>query len=523
MVEDRAIFMKTIGKYQVLEEIGSSAAAKLYRVRDRFRTREVALKVYDTSLIADLEAQDRFRRELGACTELRHPHIAPILDAGEAGGEIFVVTELLNGVDLQRHFRQHRVLPLETKLEVIARVCDALSIAHRAGIAHGNIRPSNVWIGAGEDVRVLDFGSGRWIATALISGARLPRLSVHYFAPEQVLGDFFDARSDVYSVGMVAYHLLADRYPFDVAEGVLPREIVNSDPPLLGTMGAWIPGELEQFVARALRKDPAERVQTVHEFANGLRRIAEQMSKPLAAVVEAPRPTMTLTSVPKEPPVAQPVAPAAMEQVLAQPVVAQVIAQQPTVQQVQQSVAPPAVVPATPQPAAEPAAAEAGPPSMPPMTIPPLLVTRPQPAKPPSRPKHSRKRTLTYIAGGLIAIGLSGAFLIRNGVHGSPAQPSVTPLEDTKVAEKPAATPPVQQQPAPVPVVQASTQATPVAAQTPDEKAKLDLVKSLWESGQYTPALRLVDEVLAANAASADGRSWRRKIRAAQQAEAELK
>jgi len=506
MVEDRAIFMKTIGKYQVLEEIGSSAAAKLYRVRDRFRSREAALNVYDASLVADLDAQDRFRRELGACTDLRHPHIAPILDAGEAGGEIFVVSELLNGIDLQQHLRQRRVLPLETKLELIARVCDALSAAHRAGIAHGNIRPSNLWIGAGDDIRILDFGSGRWIATALTSGARLPRLSVHYFAPEQILGDFFDARSDVFSVAMVAYQLLADRYPFDVPEGILPREIVNSDPELLGKVGAWIPGDLEQLVARALHKDPAERVQTVHEFAVCLRRIVEQMSaKPVAvAAAEPQRPAMTLTSVPKEPTVAQPV----VAQAIPQPApVQQPAAQQP---------------PATPQPAVEqPAASQpASPQSMPPLTVPPLLHTRPHPAKPPSRPKHSRKRALTFLGAGILAIGLSGAFLIRNGVVASPAQPPAAPVTETKAAEKPAPLTPARVET--IPVVAAAAQAPP-APPSPDEKAKLDLVKSLWESGQYTPALRLVDEVLAANAASVDGRAWRRKIRAAQQAEADLK
>jgi eukaryotic-like serine/threonine-protein kinase len=327
---------------------------------------------------------------------------------------------------------------------------------------------------------------------------RASRLSVHYFAPEQILGDFFDARSDVFSVAMVAYQLLADRYPFDVPDGILPREIVNSDPELLGKVGAWIPGDLEQLVARALRRDPAERVQTVHEFAVGLRRIAEQMSaKPVAvAAAEPQRPAMTLTSVPKEPPVAQPVVPAAV----ALPALARSVAEQPAVEQ------PAASQPASPQ-------------SMPPLTVPPLLHTRPQPAKPPSRPKHSRKRAVTFIAAGLITIGLSGAFLIRNGVVASPAQPPAAPVTETKV-EKPA--PPT---PAPVetiPVVAAATQA-PATPQAPDEKAKLDLVKSLWESGQYTPALRLVDEVLAANAASVDGRAWRRKIRAAQQAEADLK
>lgn len=157
---------------------------------------------------------------------------------------------------------------------------------------------------------------------------------------------------------------------------------------------------------------------------------------------------------------------------------------------------------------------------MPPLTVPPLLHTRPQPAKPPSRPKHSRKRAVTFIAAGLITIGLSGAFLIRNGVVASPAPPPAAPVTETKAVEKPAPPAPAPVETIPVVATAAQTPATP---QSPDEKAKLDLVKSLWESGQYTPALRLVDEVLAANATSADGRAWRRKIRAAQQAEADLK
>jgi len=282
--------MKAIGKYQVLQEIGSSAAAKLFRARDKFRNWEVALKVYDTALTPqaeadELKAKDQFCHELGACADLSHLHLATILDVGESDGVFYVATELLTGVDLAGHFQQRRAKPLTAKLEWIAQVCDALSVVHHGGIAHGNLKPSNLFLAAGEDIRILDLGTGRWITSILAAGGRLPGLGVQHFAPEQILGEYFDARSDIFSVGVILYQLLTDKYPFPGVDAVVPREIVHTDPKPLRQLDPQFPEELEQLLIRALHKDPQQRVQTVGEFATRLRRIANPV---VAASVPLP-------------------------------------------------------------------------------------------------------------------------------------------------------------------------------------------------------------------------------------------
>ncbi|HEV2688225.1 MAG TPA: protein kinase, partial [Bryobacteraceae bacterium] len=329
-----------------------------------------------------------------------------------------------------------------TKLEYMAHVCDALATAHRSGIAHGNIKPSNLFLVAGEDLRILDFGTGRWVASILGAGGRLPNLDAHHLAPEQILGDFFDARSDVFSVALILYQLLTDKYPFPVPDAVVPREIVHTEPAPLRQLDPQIPEALEQLVASALHKDPQQRLQTAGAFAAALR-----------AIAAPPRPA----SIPM-------------------PV---------------QQLAPPAPPPAS----------------------------TPQPAKPRAKkPGSTRKRVLTYIVAGVLALGITGTLLLRKGVDASPAPAAAAP----SVPAKPEAEQAVQSKPAETPTRPVAP--TPIVSPpSPEEQAQLSSVKSLWESGQYEQAMTLVNQVLAKNANSSGAKSWRRKIRAAQDAEAAIK
>lgn len=446
--------MKAIGKYRVLGEWGSSAAGKLYRARDAFRNREVALKVYDASAAPSPESKDQFCRELGACADLRHPHIAGIVDVGETDGAIYVATELLAGADLRRHFQDHRILPLNTKLELMAQVCDGVALAHHRGIAHGNLKPRNLLLAAAGDIRILDFGSGRWIANILSAGGKLPSLSVNHFAPEQILGEFFDTRADIFSIGLILYQLLVDKYPFPVPDAVVPREIVHAAPDPLRNSDPQIPEVLEQLVARALHKDPQQRLRTADQFAEALRAIAHQ---------EAPKPVTTVANLEL---------PAAIPELVQQP-------------------APPA-----PPPLAKPAT---------------------------SKRTSLRKRVLTYTAAAVLALGITGTFLARKGVDASPTlAPASAPVTQPQAVEAPAKPAPPAAEPAPVAVVNP----IPVAAANSlpsEEQVQLRFVKSLWESGNYTPAMKIVNEVLAKNPDSAAARSWKKKIRDAQVAEAEIK
>jgi serine/threonine-protein kinase len=182
----------------------------------------------------------------------------------------------------------------------MAQVCDGLAAAHSKGIAHGNIKPSNIFM-AGADAQVLDFGTGRWLCLILTAGARPENLFPNYFAPEQILGEPFDARSDVFSTALVLHEWLTGKYPFQVQSGLIPREIVHTELESLRKVAPEVPEALDQLIAGALKKNRERRVQTAAEFASGLRRI---MAPPVL-VVETPLPVPTVVVAAPSPAVVQ--------------------------------------------------------------------------------------------------------------------------------------------------------------------------------------------------------------------------
>ena len=264
--------MKTFGKYQLLEEIGSGPAGTTYRARDTFRDSELALKVLRS---APPTLKQQFCRELAACAELQHPHIARVHDLGEVDGAIYIATELLAGTDLRRCLQEGAAWPLVQKLKFVAQICDGLAFAHRNRITHGNIKPSNIFITGNREARILDFGIARWLsfATADAGPAPLP----NYLSPEQILEQPFDGRSDLFSVAILLYEFVAGLYPFQVPDGLIPREIVHAEPQPLRKLDPQIPEGLERLLVRALEKDPQRRLQSADEFAVSLYAIARQL------------------------------------------------------------------------------------------------------------------------------------------------------------------------------------------------------------------------------------------------------
>ena len=199
--------MKSIGKYQVIEELGGSAIGKTYRVRDAFRNREFAVKILAVVPNLSAEAKEQFCGHLAACAELTHRHIAKINDLGEVAEGIFVATEWRPGMDLQRFMQENRELPLGQKLAVIAQVAEGLAFVHSRGIAHGNLKPSNIFVDAARDVSILDFGIAKWLGALLDAGSRPEGLVANYLAPEQVLGKPFDPRTDIFALGADAVRI----------------------------------------------------------------------------------------------------------------------------------------------------------------------------------------------------------------------------------------------------------------------------------------------------------------------------
>jgi serine/threonine-protein kinase len=297
-----AVEMKSIGKYQVVEQLGTSAAGTAYKVRDSFRNREFALKLLQSVPGLTAAAKEKFCASLAACADLSHRHIVKVQDLGEVEEGLFIVSELRTGIDLRRFMDENRELPLVQKLALVAQVAEGLAFAHSREIAHGNLKPSNVFVDAARDITLLDFGIAKWLGAMLEAGSRPENLAVNYLAPEQILGKPFDARSDIFALGLMLYEFASGKYPFSAAPGLIPREIVHTEAEPLRKLDPQIPVELEQLVQRALHKDPEQRLQNAEEFAAGMYLAAQELRRRATAeapteVAPAPRPIVDMPVV----------------------------------------------------------------------------------------------------------------------------------------------------------------------------------------------------------------------------------
>jgi serine/threonine protein kinase len=550
--------MKSIGKYQVIEELGGSATGKTYRARDAFRNREFAVKILQVVPGISAQAKEQFCGHLASCAELTHRHIAKVHDLGEVDEGIFVATEWRSGTDLRQFMQENRDLQLGQKLAVIAQVAEGLAFAHSRGIAHGNLKPGNIFVDGARDVSILNFGSAKWLGILLDAGCRPDGLVANYLAPEQVLGKPFDARSDIFALGLMLYEFASGKYPFSADAGLIPREIVHSAPEPLRKLDEQIPEELEQLVARALDKNPEQRLQTAEEFASGLYLAAQQLRRIASAAVAAAPPAVEHAAVdsnihqhPSELVAAPEIPPSAPAAVL-EPPSATVAVPEPPVRERPQDAQPqsrpwtsrsyanapitkefPSLRPAeAPGDTELPKPAVAPPPQVPsaaPAFQPPksfLKTSEPLPVIAVVQPKTGKmkKRLLIAAVGLILAAGIVSSLVSRQNLRASQNKThAITAVEPIV----PVAKPPTPSA-APLPVTQGPKpgESGPNDLGNPEFSAKQTLngpVRSLWESGRYAQALALVNQVLANDPTSDDARSWKNKIREAQAAEAALK
>jgi serine/threonine protein kinase len=554
--------LKTIGKYQLLDEIGTSAAGTTYRARDAFRNRELAVKVIRDVSPLSVALKDRLYAALAACSELSHRHIRKVHDLGEVDSQVYIAGDLLAGVDLAG-FLDGQAVSTAQKLSLIAQVCEALAFAHGKGIAHGNLKPGNIFVADGRDASVLDFGIGTWQASMLAADVRLEGLLPNYLAPEQVLGEPFDDRSDLFSLALILHEALTGKYPFQVQAGLIPRELVHSDPEPLRKLDPQMPEELEQLLVNALKKDPKQRLQTADEFAASLYIIARRFRRdhtaaavpeavtPAFAPAERERVSPSESSRPdnsraekradaQKLPVTQetalqpwtarsyaaqsqsrepiPATPAREEPIRAQP-------SPPVPHQAAAAVDQPAAVPspAVPSPATTPIPRAPAPPLAPPAGA--RLEARPSPmprrfqrTAPPGMTRKLRTRILTAAAGAVIAIWLVGSFVSRQSLHATQSKGRVE-----GVAPKSSESQAPRAESRTAPELEPLKPVEPAKKERTPEQILRFRVKPLWEAGKYSEAMQEVDDALAADPASAEARAWKKRIRAAQDAEAAVK
>jgi serine/threonine-protein kinase len=264
--------------YVIERELGHGAMATVYLAHDVKLNRQVAVKV----LLADLAfalGPERFRREIDLATKLSHPHILPIYDSGEAGGELYYVMPYVAGESLRGRLNREKQLPVDEALRIAAEVASALDHSHRHGIIHRDIKPENILLEDGQAL-VADFGIAR--AVSAVGEGKLTSTGVSlgtpaYMSPEQGMADpNLDGRTDIYSLGCVLYEMLAGSPPFTgrTTQALIARHSLDAVPSLT-IVRQTIPEEVEDVVLCALAKVPADRFSTAGDFADALNSVRQ--------------------------------------------------------------------------------------------------------------------------------------------------------------------------------------------------------------------------------------------------------
>jgi predicted Ser/Thr protein kinase len=258
------------GRYRILRRLGSGGMADVYEAEDTQLGRHVALKLLHRRFAEDTEFVERFRREASAAAGLSHPNVVQVFDRGEWDGTYYIAMELLEGRNLKQVVRDHGALEPALAVDIVLQILKAARFAHRRGVVHRDIKPHNVIVDEEGRAKVTDFGIARAGASDMTETGSILG-TAQYLSPEQAQGHPVDARSDLYSIGVLLYELLTGEPPFDADSAVtIALKQVAEDPlPPMQRNPAVTPA-LDAVVMRALRKDPAERFQDADEFIAAL-------------------------------------------------------------------------------------------------------------------------------------------------------------------------------------------------------------------------------------------------------------
>jgi len=267
---------RKLGKYELRREVGRGGMGVVYEAYDTTICRRVALKTLCSAVLSGPEADafiGRLRREAQAAGRLTHPNIVAVYDFGEepqeqgarAGRIAYITMEFVEGRELQALLATQERLPVAAIVRIMGQLLDALEYSHKNGVVHRDIKPANIMLLQDDTVKVTDFGIAR-IESSTLTRAGTIMGSPSYMSPEQFLGLSIDARSDLYSAGVVLYELLAGEVPFPGSFSTAMHKVLNDTPTPVSVLNVHAPKGIDALLGRALAKKPADRFQSAAEF-----------------------------------------------------------------------------------------------------------------------------------------------------------------------------------------------------------------------------------------------------------------
>ena len=263
-------------RYEIIEKVGNGGMATVYKATDLVLKRYVAVKILRDEFTTDEEFIKRFETEAQSAARLVHPNIVSIFDVGVDNGIYYIVMELIKGKTLKEIIVEERgPLPWKWSVNVAIQIASALEMAHKNNIIHRDIKPHNIIITEDGIAKVTDFGIAKAVSNSTITAFGTTIGSVHYFSPEHARGGYTDAKSDLYSLGVVMYEMVTGKVPFDADTPVsVALKHMQEEPVPPIEMNPHLPEAVNKIILKALKKDPMYRYQTATELLEDLRTVS---------------------------------------------------------------------------------------------------------------------------------------------------------------------------------------------------------------------------------------------------------